>query len=95
MGHSFYMDTYYQLPEEKKKQMYLNFRRSFLMNKIGRSFLRTAGSLLLNLAPKQAPATGWKQKTPPWGAMGMRGFSLMMFRFHVNMLLLNEPVTTT
>jgi len=24
MGHSFYMDTYYQLPEEKKKQMYLD-----------------------------------------------------------------------
>jgi len=23
MGHSFYMDTYYQLPEEKKRQMYL------------------------------------------------------------------------
>ena len=23
MGHSFYMDTYYQLPEDKKKQMYL------------------------------------------------------------------------
>ena len=23
MGHGFYMDTYYQLPEEKKKQMYL------------------------------------------------------------------------
>jgi len=24
MGHGFYMDTYYQLPEEKKKQMYLD-----------------------------------------------------------------------
>ncbi len=24
MGHSFYMDTYYQLPEDKKKQMYLD-----------------------------------------------------------------------
>ena len=24
MGHSFYMDTYYQLPEEKKKQMFLD-----------------------------------------------------------------------
>ena len=24
MGHGFYMDTYYQLPEDKKKQMYLN-----------------------------------------------------------------------
>lgn len=24
MGHSFYMDTYYQLPEEKKRQMYLD-----------------------------------------------------------------------
>jgi len=23
MGHGFYMDTYYQLPEEKKSQMYL------------------------------------------------------------------------
>ncbi len=23
MGHGFYMDTYYQLPEEKKRQMYL------------------------------------------------------------------------
>ena len=24
MGHGFYMDTYYQLPDEKKKQMYLD-----------------------------------------------------------------------
>jgi len=24
MGHGFYMDTYYQLPEGKKKQMYLD-----------------------------------------------------------------------
>ena len=24
MGHGFYMDTYYQLPEDKKKQMYLD-----------------------------------------------------------------------
>lgn len=24
MGHSFYMDTYYQLPDEKKKEMYLD-----------------------------------------------------------------------
>ena len=24
MGHGFYMDTYYQLPEEKKKQMFLD-----------------------------------------------------------------------
>ena len=24
MGHGFYMDTYYQLPEEKKREMYLD-----------------------------------------------------------------------
>jgi phage shock protein A len=24
MGHGFYMDTYYQLPEDKKRQMYLD-----------------------------------------------------------------------
>ena len=24
MGHGFYMDTYYQLPDEKKREMYLD-----------------------------------------------------------------------
>jgi len=54
MGHSFYMDTYYQLPEEKKKQMYLDAEPQLTLSdfKVVEKNLQTLSAKYIELEAK-------------------------------------------